>query len=120
MEESKKSDHSVDIYEKFGEEKMGSVRFNIAKKNFFLLKNNIRSQIAQWLPPQSFLMNASFCKITSDFVAFISGNQLFIDRFWFFNFVKNFFLEIFLLKMCYFQSKFRINTYPSLLGIVGL
>nr|CAD2203461.1 unnamed protein product [Meloidogyne enterolobii] len=46
----------------------------------FVYKNNIRSQIAQWLPPQSFLMNASFCKITSDFVAFISGNQLFIDR----------------------------------------
>uniref|UniRef100_A0A915NVI7 Uncharacterized protein n=1 Tax=Meloidogyne floridensis TaxID=298350 RepID=A0A915NVI7_9BILA len=45
----------------------------------FVYKNNIRSQIAQWLPPQSFLMNASFCKITSDFVAFISGNQLFID-----------------------------------------
>jgi hypothetical protein len=46
----------------------------------FVYKDSKRSQIAQWLPPQSVLMNASFCKTSSDFVAFISGNQLFIDR----------------------------------------
>ncbi|KAF7639805.1 hypothetical protein Mgra_00000725 [Meloidogyne graminicola] len=46
----------------------------------FVYKDNKRSQIAQWLPPHSWIMNASFCKINSEFVAFTSGNQLFIDR----------------------------------------
>jgi hypothetical protein len=44
-------------------------------------QNKQLKPIAQWLPQSSPVLNATFCQIDPEYVAFNSGNQLFIDKF---------------------------------------